>query len=97
MFGRGSFNQLGDILAEHRTGPDSYMVFVLDDVFVGRPLEGRLPLQPGDMLLPVNVDDEPKTSYIDQLVAKIRAYNGQQPAGIVGIGEIGRATRRERV
>ena len=86
MFGRGSFNQLGDILAEHRTGPDSYMVFVLDDVFVGRPLEGRLPLQPGDMLLPVNVDDEPKTSYIDQLVAKIRAYNGQQPAGIVGIG-----------
>ena len=86
MFGRGSFNQLGDILAEHRTGPDSYMVFVLDDVFVGKPLEGRLPLQPGDMLLPVNVDDEPKTSYIDQLVAKIRAYNGVQPAGIVGIG-----------
>ncbi len=86
MFGRGSFNQLGDILAEHRTGPDSYMVFVLDDVFIGKPLEGRLPLQPGDMLLPVNVDDEPKTSYIDQLVAKIRAYNGVQPAGIVGIG-----------
>ena len=86
MFGRGSFNQLGDILAEHRTGPDSYMVFVLDDVFVGKPLEGRLPLQPVDMLLPVNVDDEPKTSYIDQLVAKIRAYNGVQPAGIVGIG-----------
>ena len=92
MFGRGSFNQLGDILAEHRTGPDSYMVFVLDDVLVGRPLEGRLPLQPGDMLLPVNVDDEPKTSYIDQLVAKIRAYNGQQPAH--GLEPMTRGDRR---
>jgi hypothetical protein len=70
MFGRGSFNQLGDILAERRTSADSYLVFVLDDVFLGKPLQSRLPLQDGDLLLPVNVDDEPKTSYIDSLVGK---------------------------
>ncbi len=71
MFGRGSFNQLGEVIGERRINPESYFVFVLDDVFVGKPLQDRLPLQGGDLLLPVNVDDEPKTSYIDSLVQKI--------------------------
>ena len=86
MFGRGSFNQLGDILAERRDQPGAFFVFVLDDVFIGKPLQGRLPLQDGDLLLPVNVDDEPKTSYIDALVDKIRTFNPGLPAGIIGIG-----------
>lgn len=86
MFGRGSFNQLGDILSERRVAPGAYLVFVLDDVFLGKPLQGRLPMEDGDLLLPVNVDDEPKTSYIDALVDKIRAHNPRVPDGIVGIG-----------
>jgi len=86
MFGRGSFNQLGDVIASKRQGPDSFFVFVLDDVFVGKPLEKRLPMQGRDLLLPVNVDDEPKTSYIDKLVEEIRAYSPVKPDGIVGIG-----------
>ena len=86
IFGRGSFNQLGDILHSKRTAPESSMVFVLDDVFVGKDLEQRLPLEKGDLLLPVNVDDEPKTSYIDQLVAQIRATSPRLPVGIIGLG-----------
>ena len=86
IFGRGSFNQLGDILKAKRVASDSYMVFVLDDVFKGKALEGRLPMEQGDLLLLVNVDDEPKTKYIDQLVAQVRAYNGRTPVGIVGLG-----------
>ncbi len=86
MFGRGSFNQLGDVLAPRREISDSYVVFVLDDVFKGKALEGRLPLEGGDFLLPVNVDDEPKTSYIDELVQQIRDYSDVKPVGIVGIG-----------
>jgi 3-deoxy-alpha-D-manno-octulosonate 8-oxidase len=86
MFGRGSFNQLGEVIGERRINPDSYFVFVLDDVFVGKPLQDRLPMQSGDLLLPVNVDDEPKTSYIDSLVEKIRDYSPVVPAGIIGIG-----------
>ena len=70
IFGRGSFNQLGDILKAKRVASDSYMVFVLDDVFKGKALEGRLPMEQGDLLLLVNVDDEPKTKYIDQLDRK---------------------------
>lgn len=86
MFGRGSFNQLADVLAPERVTPDSYVVFVLDDVFIGKPLEGRIPLEKGDLLIHVNVDDEPKTSYIDALVEQIRKYNPVVPDGIVGIG-----------
>jgi 3-deoxy-alpha-D-manno-octulosonate 8-oxidase len=86
MFGRGSFNQLGDVLKDRRVSPDSYIVFVVDDVFVGSALEARLPLEANDMLLHVNVDDEPKTKYIDQLVAELREKNPVKPAGIIGIG-----------
>jgi 3-deoxy-alpha-D-manno-octulosonate 8-oxidase len=86
MFGRGSFNQLGDIINPHRISPDSYFVFVVDDVFKGKPLESRLPMQGDDLLLQVNVDDEPKTSYIDTLVQQIRDYSAVKPDGIVGIG-----------
>jgi hypothetical protein len=86
IFGRGAFNQLDDILLARRHGKDSYMVFVIDDVCTGKPLEGRLPLRGRDLLLRVNVDDEPKTSYIDALVAQIRAYHPETPVGIVGIG-----------
>jgi len=86
IFGRGSFNQLGDILQAKRVAPESYMVFVLDDVFKGRELESRLPLQKGDRVLHVNVDDEPKTDYIDYLTAQLRSYNLRKPDGIIGIG-----------
>jgi len=86
IFGRGSFNQLDDVLKERRVSADSYMVFVVDDVFTEKPLEGRIPLRGKDLLLWVNVDDEPKTKYIDELVARIRAYSPATPAGIIGIG-----------
>ena len=86
MFGRGSFNQLGEVIGERRIHADSFFVFVLDDVFLGKPLQSRLPMHGKDLLLPVNVADEPKTSYIDSLVLKIREYSSVVPDGIVGIG-----------
>ncbi len=86
MFGRGSFNQLGDVIGPQRLTEDSFVVFVLDDVFKDKPLQGRLPMQGNDMLLLVNVDDEPKTSYIDALVEQIRKYCDVKPDCVVGIG-----------
>ncbi len=85
IFGRGSFNQLDDILKERRT-PGGYMVFIMDDVFQGKPLEKRIPLVGEDYVLPVNVDDEPKTSFIDALVARIKTAGRGVPDGIIGIG-----------
>ena len=86
IFGRGCFNQLGDILKPKRIAADSFVVFVMDDVHKGKPLEGRLPMEKNDLLLLVNVAHEPKTGYIDELVAKVKAYRSQLPVGVIGIG-----------
>ncbi|MDY0221987.1 MAG: iron-containing alcohol dehydrogenase family protein [Desulfobacterium sp.] len=86
IFGRGCFNQLDEILEPKRTAKDSWMVFVIDDVFQGKELEQRIPLHDKDMLLWVNVDDEPKTSYVDLLTEKVKAYSTTLPSGVIGIG-----------
>ena len=85
IFGRGSFNQLDDILDEKRSA-GGFMVFILDDVFKGQPLEGRVPLKANDKLIHVNVDNEPKTGYIDDLVEQIKGLSKGSPDGIIGIG-----------
>lgn len=85
IFGRGSFNQLDEILEEKRTS-DGYMVFILDDVFAGKELEKRLPLHVKDKTICVNVDVEPKTSYIDTLVEQINDFGAGNPDGIIGVG-----------
>ena len=84
MFGRGCFSQLDEVLAPRRAGGS--VVFLLDDVFRGKPLQQRIPLHSGDSLTWVNVDDEPKTTYVDELVDGIRRAGDELPAGIVGIG-----------
>lgn len=86
IFGRGCFNQLGDILSEQRQDSASYVVFLIDDVFAGSKLEAGLPIKGDDLLLRVNVDDEPKTDYVDKLADDIKSYDRRLPSGIVGIG-----------
>ena len=86
IFGRGCFNQLDEILEAKRGNQDAPIIFVLDDVFKGKALEKRIPLKGNDMILHVNVDDEPKTSYIDALVAQIKQTYSVTPDGIIGIG-----------
>ena len=86
MFGRGCFEQLDDILGTRRKHSTSWMVFVTDDVFRGKSLEKQIPLKNNDMLLWVNVDDEPKTSYVDKLTEEVRKFSNSLPAGVIGIG-----------
>ncbi len=90
VFGRGCFDQLGDILSDKRIDSDSFMVFLVDDVFKDRDLKARVPLKPNDRLIWVNVDDEPKTGYVDQLRDQVKAYaqstSRGMPAGVIGIG-----------
>jgi len=90
VFGRGSFSQLDDILAARRTAPEAAMVFLVDDVFENSDFESKIPRHPGDLILWVNVDDEPKTSYVDQLTQTTRAYMKDTlkplPDGVIGIG-----------
>jgi 3-deoxy-alpha-D-manno-octulosonate 8-oxidase len=87
VFGRGSFGQLDDILSHHRKDDDSIMVFCVDDVFKDKPFRNRLPLKSRDLLVWVNVDVEPKTSYVDQLTKQIKGETKNRlPAGVIGIG-----------
>ena len=90
IFGRGCFNQLDEILAERRSAANPWIVFIVDDVHQNRPLRDRLPLHADDLLLWANVDDEPKTTYVDALTDQVRAAMSDRkqalPAGVIGVG-----------
>ncbi|QSX39300.1 3-deoxy-alpha-D-manno-octulosonate 8-oxidase KdnB [Shewanella cyperi] len=86
IFGRGSFNQLDEVLAAQRKSADDFVVFVVDDVHRGKPLESRIPLKSQDLLLWVNVDDEPTTEQVDSLTAEVQAFNGKLPVSVIGLG-----------
>ncbi len=86
IFGRGCFAQLDDIIAPRRKTPDDWAVFVVDDVFKGKDLQGRIPAHETDMLLWVNVDDEPKTTYVDRLTLAVKGHGPGLPCAVIGIG-----------
>jgi 3-deoxy-alpha-D-manno-octulosonate 8-oxidase len=86
VFGRGAFNQLDDILRPKRFRSDDFMVFMVDDVFKDKALRERIPLKSQDMLLWINVDDEPKTKYVDALTLQVRSFSNRMPSGVIGIG-----------
>jgi len=86
IFGRGCFAQLDEIVEKQRTTPDSWVVFVVDDVFKGKALEKRIPVHGKDLLLWVNVEDEPKTKYVDDLTLRVKAFAPLLPSAVIGIG-----------
>ncbi|WP_230935045.1 iron-containing alcohol dehydrogenase family protein [Psychroserpens luteolus] len=87
VFGRGSFNQLGDIIAPERLNRKAPFIFLVDDVFKGNSdLTSRIPLAYDDQLLYISAEQEPKTSQVDELVESIILTHKDRPSGIIGIG-----------
>ncbi|MBW1960623.1 MAG: iron-containing alcohol dehydrogenase [Deltaproteobacteria bacterium] len=86
IFGRGCFNQLDDILSKKKESDREFVVFLVDDVFEDKPFRERIPARSRDFLLWVNVDEEPKTSYVDELKQKVVDFSDHLPAAVVGIG-----------
>jgi len=84
VYGRGSFNQVDDIIAPHRK-ENFPMIFFLDHFFVGKPLAGRIPLRGKDKIVYVDVTHEPKTKQVDALAAELKSEFGEV-SGIIGIG-----------
>jgi 3-deoxy-alpha-D-manno-octulosonate 8-oxidase len=84
VYGRGSFDQLDEILAPHRKG-DAPMIFLLDQFFENRPLANRVPIRGKDKVIFADVSQEPKTSYVDKLAAGLKKEFGTV-SGIIGIG-----------
>ena len=86
VFGKGSFEQLGEILMPKRKHSEAPFIFLVDDVFEGRELANRIPLIFNDQLIFVSADQEPKTKQVDALVRRIKNEFSELPSGIVGIG-----------
>lgn len=86
IFGKGSFNQLGEILLPKRKHSDAPFIFLVDDVFEGAELASRVPLLFNDQIIFVSANEEPKTVQVDALVSKIKNEFSEMPSGIVGIG-----------
>ena len=87
VFGRGSFNQLGEILAPKRQGKNAPFIFLVDDVFKGKEsLISRIPLNNNDKIIYISAEEEPKTIYVDAIRDDISKEFDDIPSGIIGIG-----------
>ena len=84
VYGRGSFNQLDEILAPNRKGDDP-MIFLVDHYFEGKPLVQSIPLNGKDKIVFADVSQEPKTKQVDALATSLKEEFGSV-SGIVGIG-----------
>ncbi len=84
IYGRGSFNQLDEIIAPHRKS-GAPMVFLVDHFFDGKALAGRVPLRGNDKIIFVDVTYEPKTTYVDSLANQLKEEFGTV-SGVIGIG-----------
>lgn len=84
VYGRGSFNQLDEILAPRRQG-GAPMIFLVDHFFDNKPLLNRIPLRGNDKIISADVTYEPKTSQVDALAKQLKQEFGTV-SGIIGIG-----------
>ena len=84
IYGRGSFNQLDEIIEPHRK-PGAPMIFLVDHFFEGHPLVDRIPLRGKDKVIFADVTNEPKTTYVDSLSQDLKDEFGSV-SGVIGIG-----------
>lgn len=87
IFGRGSFNQLDEIIASKRQGTNAPFIYYVDDIFKGNHwLTSRINLSYKDKIIYVPTKEEPKTSQIDQYVEDLILEFSERPSGVIGIG-----------
>ena len=85
VYGRGSFDQLDDIVNEKRSENDGFAVFLVDSYFEDKPLGARIPAHGGDILMFVDIQQhEPTTAQVDEIRDEILEKG--MPSAIVGIG-----------
>ena len=87
VFGRGSFNQLSEIIEPKRLNMDAPFIYLVDDVFKSNSwLTSRITLSYDDKIRYISTSEEPKTSQVDALVEDIILSTKERPSGIIGIG-----------
>ncbi|GAA3608509.1 iron-containing alcohol dehydrogenase family protein [Flavivirga amylovorans] len=87
IFGRGSFNQLNEILTPKRLNINAPFIYLVDDVFKNNSwLTSRIQLSYDDKIIFISSKEEPKTTQVDALVEDIILLTKERPSGIIGIG-----------
>jgi 3-deoxy-alpha-D-manno-octulosonate 8-oxidase len=84
VYGRGSFNQLDEIIAPQRK-TNAPIIFLVDHFFDGKPLINRIPIRGNDKIIFVDATHEPKTTYVDKISQQLKDEFGVV-SGIIGIG-----------
>lgn len=89
VYGRGSFDQLDEILASNRK-KNNPVIFLVDHFFsgsnaAGKQLLNRIPVRGNDKIVFADVTYEPKTSYVDKLTQQLKD-EFENISGIIGIG-----------
>jgi 3-deoxy-alpha-D-manno-octulosonate 8-oxidase len=84
VYGRGSFDQLSEIIAPRRTN-GAPMIFLVDHFFENKPLVTRVPVEGKDKVIYADVTYEPKTTYVDSIAKQLKDEFGEV-SGIIGIG-----------
>lgn len=84
VYGRGSFNQLDEILQPQRKEGNP-MIFLVDHFFEGKDLLHKIPTKGNDKVIFVDVTHEPKTTQVDTLAQQLKEEFGTV-SGVIGIG-----------
>src|SRR5450631_2264756 len=84
VYGRGSFDQLDEILTPQRK-EGSPMIFLVDHFFENKSLVNRIPLRGRDKIIFADVSQEPKTKQVDGLAGQLKQEFGSI-SGVIGIG-----------
>jgi 3-deoxy-alpha-D-manno-octulosonate 8-oxidase len=85
VYGRGSFDQVREIIEPKRQG-DAPFIFFVDAVFEKRDsLTKRIPLKGSDKIIFIDTTDEPKTKQVDAVRDQLKAEFGTI-SGTLGIG-----------
>jgi len=84
VYGRGSFDQLDEILTPQRK-EGSPMIFLVDHFFENKSLVNRIPLRGRDKIIFADVSQEPKTKQVDGLASQLKQEFGSI-SGVIGIG-----------
>jgi len=82
-FGEGSIDGLKEILESKRNG--SSVIFMIDDFFIDKGVEKKLPIEKKDIVIFISTKTEPHSEYIDELAAEIKTQCSS-PAAIIGMG-----------
>jgi len=86
VFGRGSFQELAEIIEPVRKENDHFFVYIIDSFFEKKIGPAELKSYPQDMIYYIDVSPhEPTTQQVDALRDEILSKKGL-PSGVVGMG-----------